>query len=169
MDDYYNQIARGYNELHGEEQLKKLNEVYEYLKENNLLENVKRILDVGCGTGISSDFFAKKNFQVTGIDPAQELINNNENEKELSNLIVAPAENLPFKENEFDLVISFTAIQNFDDLNKGLQEIKRVGKGKFVLTVLNNVKRIEEIDKAIRNLFDVQHYSEGKDRIYFIH
>lgn len=169
MDNYYNEISKGYDQLHGVEQEKKLNEVYDYLETNSLLKNIKTILDVGCGTGISSDFFAKKGFQVTGIDPAIELINQNKYEGTLSKLIQAFAENLPFKENEFDLVISFTAIQNFSDLKKGLSEIKRVGKTILVLTVLNNVKEIKKIEQNINEVFDVKHQSNGKDRIYFIY
>lgn len=168
MDDYYNQIAKGYDSLHYDEQVEKLDLVYSYLKQNNLLNNVKTILDVGCGTGISSDYFSKKGFVVKGIDPAKELIANNTNCAKLSDLVVAPAENIPFDESQFDMVISFTAIQNFSDLQKGLDEIKRVGKTIFMLTVLNGVSNIDEIDNCIRKSFTVKSTIVQKDRFYFI-
>lgn len=168
-DSYYDSIAKGYNELHGEEQEKKLEIIGNYIDSNNLLESVKNVLDVGCGTGIAADFFAKKGIETFGIDPSKELIKNNSNSNKLSILKAAPAEDIPFRENEFDLVVSLTAIQNFEDLNKGLEEIKRVGKTKFILTFLNKVKKTEEIDRTIKSKFKIKHIEVGKDRIYFIH
>jgi SAM-dependent methyltransferase len=69
-------IAPGYDELYGVEQQLKLNFCFEQIENKmpSFFSNVKTVLDVGCGTGISSDFFAKKGFSVTGVDPALKLI-----------------------------------------------------------------------------------------------
>jgi ubiquinone/menaquinone biosynthesis C-methylase UbiE len=164
---YYNEIASGYNQLHQDEQLKKLETMWQVGRSMNLFENVSTILDVGCGTGISSDFFAEKKLKVTGIDPAEKLLE--QNVRKISKLITAPAELIPFKDNAFDLVISVTAIQNFDNLQKGLDEIKRVGNKRFILTFLKGVKKKEIIDEAILNTFNVTRIiSDEKDTYYFI-
>ena len=48
--DYYSSIAKGYDELHKEEQLKKLQIIAKHIKPKGLL------LDIGAGTGISTSF-----------------------------------------------------------------------------------------------------------------
>ncbi len=154
---YYNQIASGYNELHREEQLKKLNFIAKYVK----LES--NGLDVGCGTGVSTGFFKCS----IGIDPSEELLKIARKNYPEIKFIKANAEKLPFKDNEFDFVVSITAIQNFDDTEKGLREIKRVGK-KFVLSFLKKSGKRKNIEKLIETIFQVKkRVEEEKDIFYF--
>ena len=146
---YYDDIAQGYDKLHGDEQLNKLNEIKKHL---NLKPN-QTLLDVGCGSGISTSFF---DCQATGVDPKRE-----------GKYLIGKAEALPFASNSFDCVLSVTAIQNFSDVEKGLKEIKRVGKGKFVLTVLKRSPKINLIKEKINTLFKVQkEIEEFKDLIF---
>ena len=63
---YYNKIASGYNELHKEEQLKKLELIKKYVDFTGL------VLDIGAGTGISSEFW--KNAEVISLEPAFEML-----------------------------------------------------------------------------------------------
>jgi len=144
MSDYYNSIAEGYDALHGEEQLRKLTAIAQNVQPQG------RLLDVGCGTGISTDFFSDQ-CDCTGIDPSAGLIGQNKNEK--ASFVIGQAEAMPFDDAEFDVVISLTAIQNFDDISKGLEEMKRVGKNTFVLTWLKKSAKSSAIDTAVRSLF----------------
>jgi ubiquinone/menaquinone biosynthesis C-methylase UbiE len=147
---YYDDIAEGYDELHGAEQLVKLKLIAKHL---NVDKNTK-ILDVGCGTGLSKKVF---NCNITGIDPSEELL------KQCSfKTIKAEAESMPFKDNEFDVVIAVTCIHNFKDINQGLREIKRVGKNKFVLTVLKKSDKKEFILNKIKTVFQVQKVLEDE-------
>ena len=76
-------------------------------------------------------------------------------------------EKLTYQDNFFDIVISITAIQNFDDVEKGLKEIKRVGNDRFVLSFLKKSSKREMIDRIIRKNFDVSKViEEEKDVIY---
>ena len=104
--DYYGFIANGYNELHSEEQLNKLLIIKNSIK---ISKNTK-ILDVGCGTGISSQF----DCFVVGIDPSMSLLKLNKNSKK----IIGLAEGLPFKEDSFDYVVSVTSLHNFNNIKK---------------------------------------------------
>ena len=45
---YYDDISSGYEELHKEEQLKKVSSIKKHLKVNSS----DKLLDVGCGTGL---------------------------------------------------------------------------------------------------------------------
>ena len=134
-----------------------------------LFDNISTVLDVGCGTGISSDFFSQKGFRVTGADPSKSLIENNESGQKHSEFVVASAERLPFEDSSFDLVVSFTAIQNFEDIEQGLKEIRRVGKQKWLLTYLKGTRHEQDIRECIRQVFGGLDLSElstsSKDRI----
>lgn len=155
--NYYDETAKGYNELHGEEQIKKLNIISNEIK----VTKDTKLLDVGCGTGLSARVFG---CNITGIDPAEKLL-----EQCPFKAIKAKAESLPFKDNEFDVVIAVTSIHNFDNIEKGLQEIKRVGKDRFALTVLKKAKNAEQIIKKIREIFQItKEIDENKDKIFIL-
>lgn len=154
--EYYNAISEGYDELHKEEQLNKLSVIKTYVK---IKKNAK-MLDVGCGTGISSEF----NCNVTGIDPSLSLLTLNKNK----NKIAGMAESLPFKDSSFDYVVSITAIHNFSNIKKSIGEIKRVGKEEFVFSVLKKSKKFDAIKDLIKKSFKIgKVIEEGKDMIFF--
>jgi len=156
MDEYYDKIAKGYNELHAEEQKKKLAIIKKYIQP----EKSDLLLDVGCGTGVSSDWDCK----VIGIDPSVELIKQNPRNK-----AAAKGEFLPFKDDSFDYVVSLTAIQNFSDIEKGVKEIKRVARGRIAITTLKKIKKIGQIKEAIKNNFNIiEEIEEEKDIIFIL-
>jgi ubiquinone/menaquinone biosynthesis C-methylase UbiE len=158
---YYDDIAEGYEELHLEEQLKKIALIKHYLNP----KPTDKLLDVGCGTGITTEPWFCIRY---GIDPAKKLIAR-ARQKDKITYKVAPAENIPFPDNLFDWVISITAIQNFEDIEKGLTEIKRVGNDKFILTALKRSPKIKKITELINKYFKVKEtIEEDKDLIYII-
>ena len=162
-EDYYDAIAEGYDSLHKEEQLKKILLV----KKSGIIEPEDVTLDVGCGTGFSLDELGVKD--IVGIEPSQGLISQYSGSKKI---LKGRAEDLPFDDSSFDLVVSFTAIQNFDDVRKGLLEIKRVGRYKFALTVLKKSPKINLVMREIENIFSenlgVEEIEEDKDIIFII-
>jgi len=170
MSNYYDGIAKGYDELHGEEQLIKLELIGKEIKTDSKLKDfikpTYKLLDVGCGTGISTGFFKVK--EKYGIDPSKELIKIAMNNIPYGHYKICSAEHLPYKDRQFDIVLSLTAIQNFDDIEKGLNEIRRVGKGYYILTFLKKSLKHVQIDTAIQLNFDViKKVEEDKDLIYF--
>lgn len=154
--DFYSIISKGYDELYGEEQNIKLS----IIKRNFRIKKKDFLLDVGCGTGRSSDF----NCKVIGIDPSIELLNQNNMNRKMA----ATAENIPFKDNVFDKVISVTSIHNFNDFKKGLEEIKRVGKKDFVFSVLKKSKKFNAIQREIKENFKIKKMFDGKEDWIFI-
>jgi ubiquinone/menaquinone biosynthesis C-methylase UbiE len=154
---YYDDIADGYSELHGAEQSKKARMIATILHP----APEETLLDVGCGDGSYLELFDCK---AVGIDPSQALI---DKYKGKHKVMLGAAEKLPFNDAEFDNVISITAIQNFEDIEKGLKEIERVGRGKFALSYLKKSPRAEWVDHLIRKLFFVvEVIEEDKDFIF---
>ena len=159
--NYYNQIAEGYEELHKEEQLKKIELIKQYLKP----KQTDLLLDVASGTGLTTEPW---NCRRIGIDPAIKLLEIARKKQEIS-YINAEAEHIPFKDKSFDVVISITALQNFNDIEKGLSEIKRVGKEKFILSALKKSSKIKKIKGLINKTFKLKKIiEENKDIIFII-
>lgn len=153
---YYNALSEGYNELYKEEQLNKVS----IIKNNIKINKNTKILDIGCGTGISSGFECC----VIGLEPSIELLKQNKNNRKL----LGAAESLPFKDSSFDYVVSVTAMHNFKDIKKSINEMKRVGRQNFVLSILKRAKRFNFITKLIGKNFKIDKViEEDKDTIFF--
>lgn len=158
---YYDQIAKGYDELHEIEQLQKL----EIIRKKCSFAPKQTLLDVGCGTGIATAYFPCK---AVGIDPSRAMIGIAKKKHPNAQFIVGESEHLPFKHNEFDIVLSLTAIQNFHDIRKGLEEIERVGRHVFVLSFLKKSDKSKKIVSEISQVFRVtETVEEAKDMIIF--
>ncbi|PIO04985.1 hypothetical protein COT47_06625 [Candidatus Woesearchaeota archaeon CG08_land_8_20_14_0_20_43_7] len=156
MINRYDDIAKGYDELYGHEQLIKAELIINRLK----IDDDAFLLDVGCGTGISTSQFSGNKF---GIDPTFGLLIQNHHPK-----VRGIAEYLPFCDYTFDIVISLTAVHNFYDFKKGLQEIERVAKDPIIITVLRRSKSHDDICEYARDIFDmVGILKEEKDTIFF--
>lgn len=96
------------------------------------------ILDVGCAKGFMIYDFLRimPKIKIRGIDLSTYAIENAIIPTK-SLVSVANAKNLPFKDNEFDYVISINTIHNLEKSECGLalQEIQRVSKKKSFITV----------------------------------
>lgn len=82
---------------------------------------VKKILDVGCGTGKLVEFLNDTGFKATGCDNSSEAI-------KISKLVKASADNLPFKNSSFECVTAISLIEHLDSeqMTRFLNEAKRV-------------------------------------------
>jgi len=152
--NYYDQISAGYEKLHGEEQLAKARIVLENLK----IKPADLLLDVGCGTASYLSIFQCRKI---GIDPSFELL-----KQAKIPVVQGKAEELPFPDNSFDIVLSLTAIHH-TDIRKALSEIKRVAKRDIVISVLKKAKNFEEIEKEISILNVKKRIEEAQDIIWF--
>ena len=158
--EYYNAIAPGYEELHEKEQLRKLSLIAQHVKP----DSNHALLDVGCGTGISTRFWKCRR---AGIDPAQEAIRIAQKRDPDGNYLIASAEKIPFPDKSFDIVTSITAVHNFNDIEKSLTEIRRVAKDKVILSVLKSSPKADEIKTLIRSIFAIsKEIEEDKDIIF---
>ena len=90
-----------------------------------------RILDVGCGKGFLLYDFTQvlPGVEVAGLDISEYAIEHAKEEvKPL--LHVGHAQELPFEDNSFDLVVSITTLHNLycHEFDRSLREIERVGR-----------------------------------------
>ena len=154
---YYDEL-KGYHELHKEEQLRKM----ELISSNLNVKKSDYLLDVGCGSGLSLDFFDCKKI---GIDPSEELLKNCKGKT-----VCGFGEDLPFDDETFDIVTCVSAIHNFDDPEKGIKEIKRVAKDKIVITVFKKGEgeKVKKIIKLVeKNLKVYLTVNDQHDHILF--
>lgn len=103
-------------------------------------DNCKKVLDAGCGGGRNLIYFLRNGYEVYGIDPNPNAISTvkqlsqtltDANSKE--NFVVASAENLPFDDNYFDLVISSAVLHfannpdHFDNMIRSMWRVLKPG------------------------------------------
>ena len=154
--EYYNLISHRYLELYGEEQLQKAL----FLKQIVDFSDDDLILDVGSAVGHYLKVF-KGHFIC--IDISEELLSLNPYEK-----YVAQAEDLPFPDKYFDYTISLTAVQNFTDVNKAIDEMIRVTKKSIYITTLE----VSKINKILQGLFERKNlkvsYKKFNKEIFYI-
>ncbi len=99
------------------------------------IDKGKCILDVGCGVGITTCYIAKKyGCSVVGIDISERMIAwakervKRENIESRVELLVTDAQNLPFNDNLFDVVIGESITTFLEDKQKAVSEYVRVTK-----------------------------------------
>jgi len=83
-------------------------------------------LDVACGEGRVCRDLRERGHLVTGVDVSRTLIDLAREADPAGEYVVADAAALPFPDASFDLVISYNALMNFDDLDGALRETARV-------------------------------------------
>lgn len=91
------------------------------------------VLEIGIGSGLNLNFYdAEKVESLIGIDPSVEIWDLNKNEINKLNFdfsfVKAFAEELPFKNNEFDTIVITYSLCTIKDPQKALSEFKRVMK-----------------------------------------
>lgn len=97
------------------------------------------LLDVGCGTGFFTHFFANRQRpSVVGIDPDPAAIDfARRHAARAEDYVVGRAEALPFPPASFDLTISVTALCFVRDEASAVREILRVTRRRFAIGLLN--------------------------------
>lgn len=100
----------------------------------------KRLLDVGCGSGVWLRAAADLGAVPAGVDLSQVALDACKLVLPLANLHCGPAENLPFTEGEFDFISCLGALEHFVEPQKALCEMIRVAKPEalFLLLVPNS-------------------------------
>jgi len=114
----------------------------------------ERLLDVGCGSGDHLNLFRKKGCDVSGIDPSSPMLDRaRQRLAHRADLRQGRAEDLPFSDNEFDIVTLITALEFTDDPGLAVAEAIRVCRGRVFIGVMNRFSLIGA-QGHLRGLFD---------------
>lgn len=125
-------------------------------------DNCTKVLDAGCGGGRNLVYFLNNGFEVYGIDQSAEAV---EAVKELSaslapanalnNFSVAPVEDMPFADEQFDVVICSAVLhfaqdaEHFDAMMRSLWRVLKPG-GHFFARLASDIG-IEDKVKPLGN------------------
>lgn len=90
------------------------------------------VLDVACGTGLVSQLFHDRVKRTVGLDITTDMAD--QARKHLDELVIAPAEDMPFDDGTFDTVVCRQGVQ-FMPLPDAVREMVRVAKpgGRIIL------------------------------------
>lgn len=102
----------------------------------NYIQECKKIVDLGCGTGRTIEWLRKKGHDAIGI-----TFNNNEvqfaKKNNISHIYYGDMQNLQYENDSFDAVLSFESIEHVPNIYKSVCEIHRILKpnGKAVIFI----------------------------------
>jgi len=107
------------------------------------------IIDLGSGTGfIANNLAGKKNLQIFEADLSLKMLQQSTNNLKIN----CDFENLPFKKNSFDILISSFSLQWLTDFNKNFAEffllLKPNGIFAFCLPTKESLKELKTANKA---------------------
>jgi SAM-dependent methyltransferase len=92
----------------------------------------KKILDVGCATGNYIRYLMARGYDAHGLDilPAKEWESVPEGRIHQGDI-----RKMPFADGEFDTVTAFEVLEHIDDVDKAIEELKRVTRKNLILSV----------------------------------
>jgi ubiquinone/menaquinone biosynthesis C-methylase UbiE len=94
-------------------------------------DGCKQILEVGVGTGRIASPLQRLDFEITGIDVSHGMLTRAK-QKRLSNLLIAEANTLPFRERSFDAAMISDVLHLLDDPVVTLNSLNRVSKKEVI-------------------------------------
>jgi len=145
-------------------------EIFDFIKKSG----AKKILDVGCGNGDLLILIRKNGFkgELVGVELSAGIlaggINESEENKLDINFVVGDAQNLPFEDECFDVVIAKHMIYHIPNPQKGIDEmyrcLKRGGSLLITLNSKNSSPHFHACEKLICEKFNL-HTEHGQDLI----
>ncbi|MGM0689218.1 MAG: class I SAM-dependent methyltransferase [Bacillota bacterium] len=145
-------------------QKKRFTEVIEGVDKELDLSSFETIIDIGCGTGALCSVLNDKGLSVTGIDPANKMLEIARNKQENNDISFIQAdvlEGLPFDNNSFDVAIASYVAHGLEVEERKLMyaEMSRVTKQWVVIYDYNDKRSL---------LITIIEWLEGGDYFHFI-
>jgi len=142
----FNSISQIYG-LFYKIQKKRFKDVIEIVKKELDIKEFKTILDVGCGTGALCSVLNDKGLNVTGVDPAEKMLNIAREKPENKDISFARAnilEGLPFEDKFFDAAIASYVAHGMGQEERKLMyaEMSRVAKYKVIIYDYNEKRSL---------------------------
>lgn len=142
-----------------------------------------RVLDVGCGGGFSCEFMAKRGATAFGIDQSAKCIKQAQQHAASGGFSIEYqqgfAENLPYQDKTFDVVVCVDVLEHVSDLRQTISEISRVlqPNGLFFFDTINRTVKsqlvmiwlLENLLREIpRGIHDWKKFIKPKELTYLL-
>jgi ubiquinone/menaquinone biosynthesis C-methylase UbiE len=101
------------------------------------ISNPKNALDVGCGEGRFCRKLTDIGITAVGLDPVPAMIRAAQQQDQKGKYTIGFAEELPFRDESFDLVVSYLSLIDIDDPEMAISEMVRVLKPNGHILVAN--------------------------------
>lgn len=141
-------------------------------EENDLFRMIgdvsgKKILDIGVGTGRILNLLFQKNSEVWGIDVSEGMLKIAKDRFPQLNILEGDFRDLPFKDEEFDFLISTFVLVHIRELKEAFLEAYRVLKvgGEILITNINQRKAPELIVSDKESIIINSFYHRPQDVI----
>lgn len=152
MPESSNRISKAYDnwaEIYDTNQNKTRDLNAKILRSMSLPVQNKRVLEVGCGTGINSEYFAEQAASLTGLDFSEKMLIqakkrvNKSNTQFLKGDITEPWE---FKSNSFDFISANLVLEHIEDLSLFYSEAFRVlnSPGHLYIAELHPYRQLQD-------------------------
>jgi SAM-dependent methyltransferase len=130
--------------------------VYQHVLDRSGIRAGSLVLDCGCGAGRFARMAADRGASVAGIDASPELIEIAARRTPEGDFRTGDIETLPWEDDSFDLVTSFSAFQFADDKERALREGGRVSRGPVAVVIPTRVAEsgVATVFKPVFPLFD---------------
>ncbi len=138
----------------GKEQRGNLQTNLDFLARTNLLKPGDRILEIGCGIGTVVAELARQGHDAVGTDISLVAIEYGRAKYENIRLEVQPAEELPYTDGTFDVVLSFDLFEHIARIDRHVGEVHRVLKpsGHYLFETPNKLSNVISETLAYRSL-----------------
>lgn len=91
-----------------------------------MLDPDDRFLDIGCGPGAAIEHAAVTGAEVAGVDPSPSMVERAARRVPTADVRVGSAEEIPFPDDQFTVVINVSSFHHWADRDAGLREGLRV-------------------------------------------
>ncbi len=142
---FFNNAAQNWEKEHQrEKERSKLGKLFPYLP----VKKGDRVLDAGCGTGRLIPFIKKAagcEGQIVEMDFAQKMLRLAKEKHSTPNInfVQSDAQQVPFREKSFDVVICFALLPHIPNKQRALKEFKTILKPKGSLFIAHTMSREE--------------------------
>jgi len=125
----------------------------------------KKVLDAGAGTGRISMKLAKIGAEVTALDISPEMLAKLKQKNHNIKIVEGDMEDMPFKDDSFDMIFSSLAIVHLKKVEPFLDECYRILKDNGVLVLVNIHYRKPLTLKDAKGKYSIECYNHFPPRV----